>query len=112
MDTFTHLKRWLNEIQNEASNNAIIFLVANKKDKEADREVDQEKGQQFVKQNGLHGFFETSARSGENVEKTFMTAAQILFKQHYRTIREQQLKQTALKSGVANKRLKAQREST
>lgn len=45
LDTFLHLKTWLREIQNEASNNALIFLVANKKDKEADREVDYSKGE-------------------------------------------------------------------
>lgn len=45
MDTFLHLKTWLREIQNEASSNALIFLVANKKDKESDREVDYSKGE-------------------------------------------------------------------
>lgn len=76
-----------------------MFLVANKKDKESDREVDTSKGEQFMNENGLNGFFETSARSGENVEKVFMTAARMLFKQYYRTIREQQLKLTATTSG-------------
>lgn len=99
MDTFIHLKQWLKEIQNEASDNAMVFLVANKKDKEADREVDTAKGEQFMQENGLQGFVETSARSGENVEKVFMTAARMLFKQYYRTIREQQLKVTADKTG-------------
>jgi len=45
MDSFLHLKTWLGEIQNEASTNALVFLVANKKDKEADREVDTAKGE-------------------------------------------------------------------
>jgi Rab family protein len=62
--------------------------VANKKDKESDREVDYTRGQQFCQENGLNGFIETSARSGENVEQTFMTAARELFKLHYRKIRE------------------------
>ena len=58
----------------------MVFLVANKKDKEVDREVDTSKGEQFMQENGLQGFFETSARSGEKVEKVFMTAARMLFK--------------------------------
>jgi GTPase SAR1 family protein len=45
MDTFLHLKTWLREIQNEASSNALVFLIANKKDKEADREVEYAKGE-------------------------------------------------------------------
>ena len=48
MDTFNHLKMWLREVQNEASNNALIFLVGNKKDKEVDREVDISKADQFM----------------------------------------------------------------
>ena len=52
------------------------------------REVSTEKGQVFAQKNNLHGFFETSAKSGDNVENTFITAARSLFKTHYTTIRE------------------------
>lgn len=48
MDTFTHAKNWLREVQNEAADDAKVFLVANKIDREADREVDAAKGQAFV----------------------------------------------------------------
>jgi hypothetical protein len=37
----------------------------------------------------MDGFFETSAKTGECVELAFMTAARMLFKQHWSTIREQ-----------------------
>ena len=86
-----HLQNWLREVQNEASANAFVFLIGNKKDKEVEREVEPNKAKQFVQENSLSGFMETSARSGENVEKVFMNAAKSLFKQHYRQIREQQL---------------------
>ena len=49
----------------------MIFLVANKKDKAADREVSKEHGETFAKANKLAGFLETSAKTGENVEATF-----------------------------------------
>ena len=52
------------------------------------REVSTEKGHIFAKTNNLTGFFETSAKSGDNVENTFITAARSLFKAHYTTIRE------------------------
>ena len=71
----------------------LIFLVANKKDKENEREVSTSKGEQFAREKGLHGFFETSAKTGAGVEDTFMSAARMLFKMHYREIREKQLKQ-------------------
>lgn len=80
----------------------LIFLVANKKDKESEREVSTTKGEQFAREKGLHGFFETSAKTGQGVEDTFMSAARMLFKMHYREIREKQLKQQLPKT----KRLK------
>jgi hypothetical protein len=54
-------------------------LVANKKDRATDREVSREKGENFSKENKLAGFFETSAKTGDNVEATFATAARMLF---------------------------------
>ena len=88
MDSFMHLNSWFNEIKNNADANALIFLVANKKDKEHEREVSTEKGESFAREKGLHGFFETSAKSGEGVEDTFMSAARMLFKMYYREVRE------------------------
>lgn len=42
------------------------------------REVSFEEGQTFAKKNGLM-FFETSAKTSHNVEKAFMTTAQLIF---------------------------------
>lgn len=77
--------------------------MANKKDKENEREVSTAKGEQFAREKGLHGFFETSAKSGEGVEDTFISAARMLFKLHYREIRTKQLKAIG---GPKNKRLR------
>lgn len=63
-------------------------MIANKKDKEKDREVPTIRGEAFAKEKCMNGFIETSAKSGENVEKAFMSAAKELFKQHWATIRE------------------------
>ena len=93
MDSFMNLNHWFSEIKNQSEANALIFLVANKKDEQQDREVCTSKGEQFAREKGLHGFFETSAKSGVGVEETFMSAARMLFKMHYREIREKQFKQ-------------------
>ena len=92
MDSFMNLQHWFQEIKSQSEANALIFLVGNKKDKENEREVSTTKGEQFAREKGLHGFFETSAKSGEGVEETFLSAARMLFKMHYRDIREKQLK--------------------
>ena len=64
-----------------------IILVGNKKDLENEREVSYQEGLEFAKKNKLI-FFETSAKTGEGVEETFLSAARMLFKMHYREIRE------------------------
>ena len=84
-------------------------MIANKKDKERDREVPTIRGEAFAKEKGMNGFLETSAKTGENVEQAFMTAARELFKQHWTTIREQQLKQDQSKTGT--KKLRAPRNA-
>ena len=86
------MQTWYEEVKNSAETDALIFLVANKKDKESEREVSREKGEQFATERGLSGFFETSAKTGENVEATFMMAGRRLFKKYFRKIREDKLR--------------------
>ena len=55
-----------------------IILVGNKKDLESEREVSYEEGAEFAKKNKLI-FFETSAKTAENVEATFISATKMIF---------------------------------
>ncbi len=68
MDSFINLTKWLKEVRNQTDPDCIVILVGNKKDKVVDIEVPKEKAQTFVQDHKLQGFFETSARNGENVE--------------------------------------------
>mmetsp|Transcript_17215 Transcript_17215/g.26589 ORF Transcript_17215/g.26589 Transcript_17215/m.26589 type:complete len:120 (-) Transcript_17215:33-392(-) len=55
----------------------IIVLVGNKIDLAHEREVSTSEGQRFAEQNQLL-FFETSAKSGENVATSFLESAEAI----------------------------------
>ena len=66
-DSYNNLDIWLQEAKDKANDGAIIILVGNKNDME--REISYEEGADYMKKNNLDIFFETSAKSGENVAK-------------------------------------------
>ena len=78
-ETFNALESWLHEIKANCSNDAQIYLVGNGIDQEDQREITPEAGAEFARQNGLAGFYETSAKSGENVVNLFVNAGKLLF---------------------------------
>merc|ERR1711957_425474 len=57
----------------------IVFLVGNKKDMEDKREVTLERVEAFKRERGIIFSFETSAKTGENIESLFITASKILY---------------------------------
>jgi GTPase SAR1 family protein len=57
----------------------IVFLVGNKKDMEDKREVSAERVEAFKREKGIKFHFETSAKTGENIENLFITASKILY---------------------------------
>ena len=76
--TFQNLVRWLEEMLEHAYQRMTIVLVGNKKDLESEREVSYEEGLEFAKRNKLI-FFETSAKTNENVTETFTHATKIIY---------------------------------
>ena len=63
----------------QSDSSVIVFLVGNKKDMEEKREVSQDRVDAFKHEKGIHFHFETSAKSGENIESLFITASKILY---------------------------------
>ena len=78
LDTFVNLNTWYNEVMDQSEPDVILILVGNKKDMEAQREVSYEEGLEFAKRNKLI-FFETSAKTSENVDEAFTHAARLIF---------------------------------
>lgn len=64
-------ERWMVQLNDHASSDDLAkLLVGNKSDLEGSREVSREKAQQFCQEYGME-MLETSAKSGENVLKSF-----------------------------------------
>lgn len=76
----------------------MIFLIGNKCDLEAQRDVTYEEAKQFADENGLM-FVEASAKTGDGVEEAFLETARKI----YQNIQDGSLDLNAAESGVQHK---------
>ena len=81
-ESFNHLEFWLNELRNKGNPDINIFLIGNKVDLEDNRKVTKEEAIDFVDNNKIKLFLETSAKTGFNAKNIFIEAAKILYEQH------------------------------
>lgn len=72
-DSFEVLDAFLQEAKANVPPDCVMFLVGNKADLEAYRQVTREEGEQYAAEHGLQ-FLETSAKSGHNVNDAFVRA--------------------------------------
>jgi small GTP-binding protein len=84
--TFLHVTDWLNDLRQIAEPDIVVVLVGNKADLtlssadgENKREVTREEAEEWARRNGVLEYVETSAKSGENVEKAFMRVAERIY---------------------------------
>ncbi|KAL0233816.1 hypothetical protein PCE1_002322 [Barthelona sp. PCE] len=79
-ESFNSVAGWLEDIHMNADPDAIIMLVGNKSDLEDEREVSYEEGEKFAKDNDLHFFIETSAKTADNVDEAFEKTASLIYR--------------------------------
>ena len=70
--SFEHVRNWIEQIKEEAPENIIIYLVGNKTDNINNRVITNEEGKKLADEYGLK-YFETSAKTNENVDNTFLS---------------------------------------
>ena len=80
--SFESMEYWLNDIKCLGNPNVKIFMIGNKVDLDAKREITKEHGQKFCKDHGLNMFLETSAKTGFNVQKVFVEIAFLLYEEN------------------------------
>lgn len=104
-DSFERARRWVSELRDQANKDIVIALAGNKIDlclEEADNEtgdssnstaskraVEREEAQAYANDNGLI-FYETSAKTGENVHELFVQIANDLPKSTHAPNQDQQ----------------------
>jgi Ras-related protein Rab-8A len=73
-NSFSHIKIWMKGIEQHASQGVNKILVGNKADMDDKRVVSTEQGQELAEKYGIK-FYETSAKTGQNVDDMFLLLA-------------------------------------
>lgn len=100
-ETFENLKSWLKEIKQHAAEDVRIYLIGNKSELESAREVNFDRAVEFARSNNIHKCFETSAKTGQNVEEVFSCGGKELYQQ---VVREQAEQEEANKNPTPKQR--------
>ncbi len=94
--TFTSVTSWLNDLRQIAEEGIIVVLVGNKSDlapasmasstaegsgrnEENKRQVTREEAEEWCRTNNVMQYVETSAKSGEGVERAFLEVAERIY---------------------------------
>ena len=71
----------MKEVRENGNEDVRIYLIGNKSEMEREREVTLNRAIDWAKKNGIHMVFETSAKTGFNVEDVFSIAGKEIFLQ-------------------------------
>jgi len=75
--SFKATKDWIEECKKYTKDSIHLVLVGNKIDLDKQRKVTMEEGKNLAEENGM-AFYETSALTGENIEKIFFDSCKII----------------------------------
>lgn len=76
IESFEHVKRWVEDINKYAKENVLKFLLGNKSDLIEKRQINYADGRLFASKYNMT-YFEISAKNNENINEFFEGAAKI-----------------------------------
>ena len=77
--SFNSVRMWIEDCKSYTNKNTDMILIGNKCDLALSRKISVEEGKNLAEENQMQ-FYETSALTGENVEKVFMDECTIIAK--------------------------------
>lgn len=77
-DSLQNLSKWIEDINNNAPKNAIVYMVGNKCDKSG-RQITAERGRKYADDHN-YPYIEASAKTGENIDLLFTKIGTMCYK--------------------------------
>ena len=74
-ESFNHIQSWIEDCKSQSPKTVILVLVGNKSDLNSERQVNYDEGMELANKNKMI-FYETSAKTGSNVEDIFLKSAE------------------------------------
>ena len=103
--SFDNIYKWMEDCKNQSSKTILMALIGNKIDLDHKREVNYEEGKDFAdKYNML--FFETSAKTGFNIDKVFFDTASKIIQSLENGFYDLEDENCGIKISVTSKKLK------
>ncbi|CDW79731.1 UNKNOWN [Stylonychia lemnae] len=78
-ESFDDVQTWQNEIENNTDESVLQYLVGNRVDLEDSREISHQEGSSLAKDKRFGNFFETSAKTGQNIRELFIQVTKHLY---------------------------------
>jgi small GTP-binding protein len=77
--SYESLEQWIADLRAQSGGQILIYILGNMRDLEEHREVDIKAGKALADRLGVNGFYECSAKTGENVSTAFNALAESAF---------------------------------
>ena len=91
-NSFKDIELWLKELRLYSSPDIKVILIGNKSDLKDKREVTYEEVVKYLEDDRIMSFYETSAKTGENVSKLFEEIGIALYKDYRRYKTDESMK--------------------